>query len=53
MWSRILHLGTAATIWVFLVILSTTLTRGANQAVTSNLAMSPGEIPAGQESGDE
>jgi heme A synthase len=49
MWSRVLHLGTAATIWVFLVILSTTLTRGADQAVTSNLAMSPGEMPAGQE----
>jgi heme A synthase len=33
MWSRILHLGTAATIWVFLVILSVTLARGAKQDI--------------------
>jgi heme A synthase len=33
MWSRVLHLGTAATIWVFLVILSMTLARGANQEI--------------------
>jgi heme A synthase len=33
MWSRVLHLGTAATIWVFLVILSVTLTRGKNQEI--------------------
>jgi heme A synthase len=37
MWSRVLHLGTAATIWVFLVILSVTLTRGANQDIESSL----------------
>lgn len=33
MWSRILHLGTAATIWVFLVLLSVTLARGQNQEI--------------------
>jgi len=33
MWSRVLHLGTAATIWVFLVILSVTLVRGAKQDI--------------------
>ncbi len=33
MWSRVLHLGTAAMIWVFLVILAVTLTRGANQTI--------------------
>ncbi|MGD8586066.1 MAG: COX15/CtaA family protein [Chloroflexota bacterium] len=33
MWSRVLHLGTAATIWVFLVILSVSLARGANQEI--------------------
>jgi heme A synthase len=32
-WSRVLHLGTAAMIWVFLVILSVSLTRGANQEI--------------------
>ena len=53
MWSRVLHLGTAATIWVFLVILSTTLTRGADQTVTSALAMSPAEMAAAQESGND
>ncbi len=37
MWSRVLHLGTAATIWVFLVILSVTLYRGANQTIKSTL----------------
>ena len=38
MWSRVLHLGTGATIWVFMVILSVTLIRGENQAIASNLA---------------
>lgn len=44
MWSRVLHLGTAATIWVFLVILSVTLARGENQEIKlSELAA----VPAG------
>lgn len=38
MWSRVLHLGTGATIWVFMVVLSVTLIRGENQAIASNLA---------------
>ena len=38
MWSRILHLGTAATIWVFLVILSVILLRGENQAIERSKA---------------
>jgi len=33
MWSRVLHLGTGATIWVVMVILSVTLIRGENQAI--------------------
>jgi len=33
MWSRVLHLGTGATIWVVMVILSVTLIRGEHQAV--------------------
>jgi cytochrome c oxidase assembly protein subunit 15 len=37
MWSRVLHLGTAATIWVFLVILSVTLYRGGDQTIASTL----------------
>jgi heme A synthase len=36
MWSRVLHLGTGATIWVFMVILSVTLIRGDNQKIASN-----------------
>jgi heme A synthase len=40
MWSRILHLGTAATIWVFLVILSVTLARGSNQEIRLSLSAS-------------
>jgi heme A synthase len=36
MWSRVLHLGTGATIWVFLVILSVTLIRGENQTIARN-----------------
>ena len=51
MWSRVLHLGTAATIWIFLVILSTTLTRGADQTVTSTVTMSSGATPDMQGSG--
>ncbi len=38
MWSRVLHLGTGATIWVFMVVLSVTLIRGENQAIASKLA---------------
>jgi len=38
MWSRVLHLGTGATIWVVMVILSVTLIRGENQAIKSTLA---------------
>ncbi len=38
MWSRVLHLGTGATIWVFMVILSATLIRGENQKIESTLA---------------
>jgi heme A synthase len=37
MWSRVLHLGTGATIWVFMVILSVTLNRGENQQINSAL----------------
>ncbi len=33
MWSRVLHLGTGATIWVFMVILAVTLNRGENQQI--------------------
>lgn len=36
MWSRVLHLGTGATIWVFLIILSVTLIRGENQTIARN-----------------
>lgn len=36
-WSRILHLGTGATIWALMVILSTTLIRGENQSIESTL----------------
>lgn len=46
MWSRILHLGTAATIWVFLVILSVTLYRGSNQTIEGSLNMPSGTTPA-------
>jgi heme A synthase len=35
-WSRVLHLGTGATIWVFMVILSVTLIRGENQTIARN-----------------
>lgn len=38
MWSRVLHLGTGATIWAFLVILSVTLIRGENQKIASNFS---------------
>lgn len=38
MWSRVLHLGTGATIWVFMVILSTTVIRGEDQKIRSSLA---------------
>jgi heme A synthase len=31
MWSRVLHLGTATTIWTVMVILSATLTHGRDQ----------------------
>lgn len=37
MWSRVLHLGTGATIWAFMVILSVTLIRGENQTIKSKL----------------
>lgn len=37
MWSRVLHLGTGATIWASMVILSVTLIRGENQTIASNL----------------
>lgn len=37
MWSRVLHLGTGATIWVFMVILSVTVLRGENQKIASSL----------------
>lgn len=33
MWSRVLHLGTGATIWVFMVSLSVVLVRGENQEI--------------------
>lgn len=39
-WSRVLHLGTAATIWVFLVILSVLLARGTNQEIVLSKAAS-------------
>jgi heme A synthase len=38
MWSRVLHLGTGATIWVFMVILSVALVRGREQAIEPSLA---------------
>jgi heme A synthase len=38
MWSRVLHLGTGATIWVFMVILSATVIRGEDQKIESSLA---------------
>jgi heme A synthase len=37
MWSRVLHLGTGATIWIFMVILAVTLNRGENQQINSSL----------------
>jgi heme A synthase len=37
MWSRVLHLGTGATIWVFMVILSATVIRGEDQKIRSSL----------------
>ena len=37
MWSRVLHLGTGAAIWVFMVILAVTLNRGENQQIKSTL----------------
>ena len=49
MWSRVLHLGTAATIWVFLVILSVTLARGNNQDIASSLTSSAVTVPAAEE----
>jgi heme A synthase len=51
MWSRILHLGTAATIWVFLVILTVTLARGANQEIVVSGAASVMTIESGSEAG--
>jgi heme A synthase len=38
MWSRVLHLGTAGTIWVYMVILSVTLMRGENQTIAHSAA---------------
>lgn len=38
MWSRVLHLGTGATIWAFMLILSVTLIRGENQEIASNFS---------------
>ena len=46
MWSRVLHLGTAATIWVFLVILSVLLDRGSNQEIAVSDSAS---VPASTE----
>lgn len=37
MWSRVLHLGTGATIWILMVILSVTLIRGENQQIYRSL----------------
>jgi cytochrome c oxidase assembly protein subunit 15 len=37
MWTRILHLGTGATIWVVMVILSASVLRGDNQRIESSL----------------
>lgn len=36
MWSRVLHLGTGATIWVFMVILTVTLVRDVSQAAATS-----------------
>lgn len=38
MWSRVLHLGTGASIWAVMVILSVTLLRGEDQAIQSSLS---------------
>ncbi len=38
MWSRILHLGTGATLWVAMVILSASLLRGDNQRIESSIS---------------
>lgn len=38
MWTRVLHLGTGATIWAFMVILWVMVTRGDNQRIESSLA---------------
>jgi heme A synthase len=47
MWSRVLHLGTAATIWVFLVVLSVTLARGAKQEIVVSGSAAVMANPAG------
>ena len=37
MWTRVMHLGTGATIWVAMVILSVVVIRGDNQRIESSL----------------